>query len=108
MIDALLAHEAERSPALPALSIWAQGGAMHWPRENTALCTITAPHLLEILANWPNPAESDAHVLWTRDIWRSMHRFSSGATNPNFHGLGEESEDLVRPDMGRTTTGSLR
>ena len=106
--DALLAHEAERPSTLPALSIWAQDSAMRRPRENTALGPITAPQLLELLANWSNPAESDTHVQWTRDIWRSMHRFSSGATNLNFHGLGEEGEDLVRPAMGRTTTGSLR
>jgi FAD/FMN-containing dehydrogenase len=96
VIDALLAHESERPSALPALSIWAQGGAMRWPREGTTLGPITAPHLLEILAKWSDPAGSDAHIRWTRDIWRSMHRFSSGATNLNFPGLGEEGEELVR------------
>lgn len=51
--------------------------------------------MLNIQAAWENPAETDAHVEWTRTFWREMQPFSTGGVYVNF--LSEdETGDRVR------------
>jgi FAD/FMN-containing dehydrogenase len=82
-------------------ALWALGGALGRVNpEATAIGERTAPFLLEILANWADPGESEANVAWARDFFTAMERFSAGKTNLNFPGLGEDPR-FVREAFGR-------
>ena len=43
---------------------------------------------------WSNPADSDANVQWTRELWAAMQPFLSGSVYVNY--LGEEGEERVK------------
>ncbi|HET7094144.1 MAG TPA: BBE domain-containing protein, partial [Thermomicrobiales bacterium] len=49
-----------------------------------------APFMLEILATWQEPEETEANVTWAREFFAAMERFGTGRTNLNFPGLGED------------------
>lgn len=42
----------------------------------------------------------DENVSWARQLFDSLHRFSSGKPNLNFPGLAEEGPRLVRAAFG--------
>jgi hypothetical protein len=58
------------------------------------------PYLLEIAANWSDPAQSEQNVAWARALWTATERFSDGATYLNFPGFGEEGRQLVTSAYG--------
>jgi hypothetical protein len=82
----------ERRPSLMSMAgIWALGGALgRVAPDATAAGARRAPFLLEILANWKEPDDSERNVAWARDFFADMERFSTGKTNLNFLGLGED------------------
>ena len=83
------------------VAVWALGGAMaRVDAATTAVGSRDAPYVVEILANWKNVAETEANVAWARELFSTLHRFSSGKTNVNFPGLPEESISLVRAAFG--------
>jgi FAD/FMN-containing dehydrogenase len=47
-----------------------------------------------ILSVWSDPAETDEHVAWTRELWQAMQPFASGGVYVN--NLGDEGPDRVR------------
>ena len=80
--------------------LWALGGALDRDDASaTAVGSRDAPFLLEILANWADPAESDANIRWASDFFDAMQPFSSGKTNLNFPGLGNDQE-FIRAAFG--------
>lgn len=91
----------ERRPsAMSMASAVALGGALgRVAPDATAAGERSAPFLLEILANWAEPEETEANVTWARGFFMAMERFSSGKTNLNFPGLGEDSQ-LLRSSVG--------
>lgn len=103
VIDALAGHAAERPSPRTHLIVWHQGGAMRrvGPDE-TAFGDRSASYLLTIDSTWPDPAQAEENVAWTREVWQDMQRFSGGGLYLNFPGLGEEGEDLVRSAYGST------
>ena len=68
--------------------------------DATAIGERTAPFLLEILANWSEPEDTERNVAWARDFFAAMERFGTGKTNLNFPGLGEDPR-FVRAALGR-------
>ncbi len=46
--------------------------------DATAIGERTAPFLLEILADWAIPEESEANVAWARDFFAAMERYGAG------------------------------
>jgi hypothetical protein len=40
----------------------------------------TAPLILNINARWADPAESEAHIRWTRELWEAVRLFPSEAS----------------------------
>ena len=59
-----------------------------------------ALYLVEILATWADPADSDANVAWARGVDERLRPFGSGRTNMNFQGWAEESAGSVRSAVG--------
>ena len=93
-------HVASRPSSMSMVGMWALGGALDRvdPRS-TATGRRGAPYLLEILANWRDPAESDANIQWARDLFDAMKPYGNGKTNVNFPGLGDEP-DYIRAAFG--------
>lgn len=93
-------HVAARPSSMSMAGLWALGGALgRVDASATATGARGAPFLLEILANWADPAELDANVAWARAFFDAMRPFSTGKTNLNFPGLGDE------PGFGRAAFG---
>jgi hypothetical protein len=100
-VAATLARFASSRPsAASMIGLWALGGALaRVDPAATAAGGCDAPYLLEILANWEDPAHSEANVAWARDLFAAAQPFSNGRTNLNFPGLGDEP-DFVRAAFG--------
>jgi FAD/FMN-containing dehydrogenase len=83
------------------ISIWGLGGAMsRVGPEETAVGRRNARYLVETLANWKEPADSERNVAWVRDIFAPPRRLSSGRPNFNFPGLAENTDAFVHAVFG--------
>jgi hypothetical protein len=101
VVDEIAAWIQRRPSSNSMTAVWALGGALgRIDPDATAIGERTAPFLLEILANWSDPGDTEHNVSWARDFFAAMERFSSGKTNPNFPGLGEDPR-FVRAAFGR-------
>jgi FAD/FMN-containing dehydrogenase len=101
VVDEIVAWIRRRPSSNSMAAVWALGGALGRVDPNaTAIGERTAPFLLEILANWAEPEESEANVAWARDFFAAIERFGAGKTNLNFPGLGEDPR-FVREAFGR-------
>ncbi len=92
----------ERRPSSMSMSsVWALGGALgRFDPDATAAGERHAPFVLEILANWAEPEETESNVTWAREFFVAMERYGTGKTNLNFPGLGEDPR-FVRAAFGR-------
>jgi FAD/FMN-containing dehydrogenase len=52
------------------------------------------PYNLLVTSIWADPADTEANVRWTRELWDAMQPFLADAVYVNY--LGEEGEDRVR------------
>jgi FAD/FMN-containing dehydrogenase len=93
-------HVASRPSTMSMAGLWALGGAFaRVDASATATGSRDAPFLLEILANWADPADSDANVAWARGFFAAMEPYGTGKTNLNFPGFGDEPS-FVRAAFG--------
>jgi FAD/FMN-containing dehydrogenase len=101
-IETLLhAHEHAASPETK-IQLYHFGGAVaRVARADTAFAHRDAPYLLNIAARWSDPAESDLHIGWARELHAAMTPFATGGVYVNF--LGEEGPDRVRGAYGKQT-----
>lgn len=82
---------ANRPSSLSMAGIWVLGGALGRVAPSaTATGARDAPFLLEILANWAKPNETDINIAWAREFFDAMAPFATGKTNFNFPGQGNE------------------
>ncbi len=83
---------AARPSQLSMVSLWALGGVLgRVDASATATGPRNAPFLAEILANWDDSADADASVKWARDLFRALEPASTGKTNVNFPGMGDDA-----------------
>jgi FAD/FMN-containing dehydrogenase len=93
VVQTVARHVATRPSALSMAGLWALGGALgRLDAGATATGSREAPYLLEILANWSDPADSDVNIAWAREFFETMKPHSTGKTNVNFPGLGDDRE----------------
>ncbi len=98
----IAAAAASRPSSLSMIGLWALGGALgRVAPAATAAGARDAPFLLEVLANWADPGEADANIRWARELFAAAEDFSTGKTNLNFPGLGDEP-GFVRAAFGGT------
>ena len=97
-----IASWSQRRPCTNSMAVVAAlGGAFdRIEPDATAIGDRTAPYLLEILADWTDPADTEQNITWARDFFAAMTRFGSGKTNLNFPGLGEDPQ-FVHSAFGR-------
>jgi FAD/FMN-containing dehydrogenase len=90
-VQAVAEHMASRPSPASMAGLWALGGALgRVDASATAAGARSAPFLLEILANWADAEDSDANIAWARNFFSAMEPFSTGKTNLNFPGLGDD------------------
>ena len=101
VVDEIVAWTESRPSALSMAGVWALGGALgRVDGSATATGERSAPYLLEILANWAAPEETEPNVTWARGFFAAMERFGTGKANLNFPGLGEDPQ-FVRAALGQ-------
>jgi FAD/FMN-containing dehydrogenase len=101
VVDEIVAWIHNRPSSLSMAGVWALGGALGRVEAGaTATGERSAPYLLEILANWAAPEETERNVTWAREFFAAMERFGTGRTNMNFPGLGEDPQ-FVRAALGQ-------
>jgi FAD/FMN-containing dehydrogenase len=101
VVSEIVAHVARRPSPMSMASVPALGGAFgRIEPEATAAGDRSAPFMLEILANWVDPAQDEANIAWAREFFAAMEPFGTGKTNLNFPGLGED-EQFMRSAVGR-------
>jgi FAD/FMN-containing dehydrogenase len=99
------AHEHAASPDTK-IQLYHFGGAVaSVARDETGFAQRDAPYLLNIAARWADPAESDPHTGWARDLHAAMTKFATGDVYVNF--LGDEGHDRVRAAYGEHTYARL-
>ena len=100
-IDAIVKGCAGRPSQRSMLAIQTLGGAMgRVAKDATPVGSREAPFLLEIIGSWTEAAHTELNVVWVRHVFENMHWFSSGKTNLNFSGAGEDNERFVRAAYG--------
>ncbi len=98
--DVLIGH-AERiiSPFSAVLAFQLGGATGRVGETDTAAGNRDAQFVLNIQAQWQDPAESALHIGWARDYWQAMRPFSSGGTYVNFL-TRDEDEARLRAAYG--------
>jgi FAD/FMN-containing dehydrogenase len=99
-IDIVVEHFA-RVPSPRSLLFFQQsGGAMR--RGDTAYAHRDALWNLILVAQWLNPAESERHIRWTRELWQALRPYGTGGVYVN--NIGREEDDGV--DQVRAAYGA--
>ena len=75
-----------------------RGGA-RVPDGTMAIGQREAPFNIHITSLWPDPADDDANIAWTRELSAAMKPFTTGRVYVNF--IGDEGEDRVVASFGR-------
>jgi FAD/FMN-containing dehydrogenase len=100
-IDILTTHAAALASLSPLniVHIYPLGGAIgRIGAHKTAFASRAARFSTVIGATWLDPAQSEAHIAWVRDLWQAMRPYAAGGVQPNF--LGEEGDERVRSAYG--------
>jgi FAD/FMN-containing dehydrogenase len=99
LIDAIVAHAAKSPSPMTAIVIENYGGAAaRVPNDATAFAHRGAAFDIGTLAQWPDPAQSDANIAWARGFADVLKPHSSGYLL-NFLDR-EEGDDAVRAAFG--------
>ncbi len=90
-IDTIAEHFAAVPSTRTAVLLEHFGGAIaRIGRDETAFDHRDAEFNFTITSIWAEPAEDEANVRWTRELWQAMQAFSAGRVYVNY--LGEEPE----------------
>ena len=105
-IEALLRAHEQMASAEARIQLYHFGGAVaRVPRDVTAFGQRDAGFLLNAAARWTNPAESDIHIGWARELHAAMAPFATGGVYVNF--LGDEGHERIKAAYGERTYGRL-
>jgi len=99
-IDAIVAHAATVTSPMTAILIEHHHGAMSRVDPNaTAFAHRRAPYDFIIFSVWPDPAENDRNIRWTREFWQAMRPFFADGVYVNALS-DDEGADRVRAAYG--------
>jgi FAD/FMN-containing dehydrogenase len=68
--------------------------------QDTAYPLRDATYALNAVSMWTDPAQDDANIGWSRELWEAVQPFSPGSVYVNFLGVGDEGEDRVKAAYG--------
>jgi FAD/FMN-containing dehydrogenase len=89
VIDILIDNYANVPSPLSIPFFQQTGGAMQ--RGHSAYAHRDALYNLILIAQWLDPAESERHVRWTRELWQTLQPYTTGGIYVN--DMGREEED---------------
>jgi FAD/FMN-containing dehydrogenase len=105
-IEALLRAHEQMASAEARIQLYHFGGTVaRVPRDVTAFGQRDAGFLLNAAARWTDPAESDIHIGWARELHAAMTPFATGGVYVNF--LGDEGHGRIKAAYGERTYGRL-
>ena len=98
-IDTFVENVSKRPSPMTVVALQQMHGAASriGPTE-TAFAHRYGQYDMVILTVWPDPADDDKNVSWTRGLWQAMQPFVERGVYVN--NLGEEGEDRVRDAYG--------
>jgi len=102
VIDTILERFATVPSANTLSSIWSFGGATaDVPANATAFGDRSMPYMFSMDSVWPNRADDEKNINWTRSFWERMKAYSdNGRMYLNFPGQGEEGAKLLEDTFG--------
>jgi FAD/FMN-containing dehydrogenase len=96
-IEVLLAAHGAMTNATEEIHIHQMGGAVaRVPAADTAFGDRSAPFLMNSIARWTDPAETDRHRAWQRELYRTMGPHMTGGTYSNFAGDADAADVSYR------------
>lgn len=100
LIDTLLAHFADVPSPMTSVVLEHNGdGAVNRVDDDaTAFGYRDHSYILLIMSLWPDPADSDRNIAWTRGLYEALKPFTRPGVYVNY--LGEEGEDRVKEAYG--------
>lgn len=99
VVETLAEHAGHMRSPFSAIHVHhLEGAVKRAPGDATAFAHRDAPYVLNIIGSWTDPAESEAHIGWTNELWRSIQPFATGAVYLNF--LGAERHERVKAAYG--------
>jgi FAD/FMN-containing dehydrogenase len=103
MIEAALIHAAAAPSDNTLSSLWNMGAAtMAVPADATAIGDRSIGWMYSIDSVWPDPADDERNIAFTRKAWEETRKFSQeGRLYLNFAGHGEDGEALVKDAYGK-------
>ncbi|MDH3669418.1 MAG: FAD-binding oxidoreductase [Paracoccaceae bacterium] len=103
MIEAALTNAAATPSDNTLSSLWNMGAAtMAVPAEATAIGDRSMGWMYSLDSVWPDPADDEANIAFTRKAWEETRNFSQeGRLYLNFAGHGEDGEALVKDAYGK-------
>ncbi len=101
VIDRIVKHAQQQPSVLSTVDLWHVGGAVARvsPAES-AFNGRQAAFLLNPEANWEDPADDEANIIWVREFITDMQEFSDGSRYLNFPGFQEEGDEMMRKAFG--------
>ncbi|GAB4442897.1 MAG: FAD-binding oxidoreductase [Chloroflexi bacterium OHK40] len=101
VIAQIVAHARRQVSPFSTTDIWHIGGAVkRVGPEQSAFHGRQAAFLLSPEANWHEPADDAANILWLRSFVAALEPYSDGSRYLNFPGLLEEGDAMVRAAYG--------
>src|SRR5436190_9928330 len=91
-------HLSKPSPLSQIILLSGGGEIARVPDDRMAFGQRTAPFNMHILSLWPDPADDQANIAWTREFGAAMKPHATGRVYLNF--IGEEGEDRVKAAFG--------
>ncbi|MGH2900501.1 MAG: FAD-binding oxidoreductase, partial [Solirubrobacteraceae bacterium] len=97
--DIFAAHgNAHISPLAQALVVPGGGAIARVPDDAMAFGQRSAPFNIHLLTMWPDPADSEPNIAWTREFAAAMKPYAHGGAYLNF--IGDEGGGRVREAFG--------
>jgi hypothetical protein len=101
ILGAIIDNAASSPSPLSAAILEFYGGAINRVAvHDTAYPLRDATYALHAVSMWTDPAQDDANIRWSRELWEAVQPFSPGSVYVNFLGVGDEGEDRVKAAYG--------
>jgi FAD/FMN-containing dehydrogenase len=106
-VDTLVEHATKPVSPLTQILLIPGGGAIARVDEDaTAFGQRTAPWNVHFLSLWPDPADNEVNIAYTRAIATAMKPWTTGRAYLNF--IGDEGQDRVEASFGEKKWSRLR
>jgi hypothetical protein len=92
-------HLTKPSPLTQVIVFPGGGASARVPDGTMAVGARQAPFNIHITSLWPDPADDDANIVWTRELSAAMKPFTTGRVYVNF--IGDEGQDRIVASFGR-------